>query len=88
MTHLQLKGQLQGHLTTSSSPTSHYDQRMVKDGDYRRASRQGREGNYVLELIPPTLTQQRGWKVKRVLIKTLLEAGSHCICDLELLKWL
>lgn len=47
MTHLQLEEQLQGRLTTSFTSTSHYEQRMVKAGDYRQAE----GGNYVIELI-------------------------------------
>lgn len=42
MTHLQLEEHRQGRLSASFAPTSHYGQRLVGAGDYRRAA--GSEG--------------------------------------------
>lgn len=50
---------------------------VITDGHWSRAD-EGRV--YVIELILLTLTQQWCWKVKSVLIKTPLEAGSHHVC--------
>lgn len=45
MTHLQLEEQTPKDVSRPpSTPTSHYDQRMVKAGDYSQASGQSRMG--------------------------------------------